>query len=459
VIGIALAFAVALAGGLAALGLSAWRKGAERGTTAGRIGRTRAAAGERLGRAGTKAVAVSIARPGRVLAAAVVLSVCGWIASAGTEVETDIRELVPSDLRELRDLETLERETGISGDVNVVIRAEDPTAPEVISWAQEFQARVLERHGFGGESPSCEQAQLCPAISLSDFFAGGAGAEGGQVRGLIESLPPFISQVVITRDPETGEIGDTANMAFGIRTQPLGDQQELIEDIRRQVDPPGGAGPPAGTEVEVAGLPVLAAEANADLSRSRWWLPVVALLAVGLVLLLLYRSARRALVPLIPIVLATGWSALVVAALQVPLNPMSATLGALVIAIATEFSVLLAARYEREREAGSSVGEALRITYARTGAAVLASGVTAIAGFAVLAIAGLPLLDQIGLISVAPVLRDFGLVTVADLAVALAGVMLVLPAALVWAEEGFPLPAWLRLPERGVARGPVGPGA
>jgi hypothetical protein len=32
------------------------------------------------------------------------------------------------------------------------------------------------------------------------------------------------------------------------------------------------------------------------------------------------------------------------------------------------------------------------------------------------------------------------LVTVGDLAVALAGVMLVLPAAVVWAEEGFLLP-------------------
>ena len=38
-------------------------------------------------------------------------------------------------------------------------------------------------------------------------------------------------------------------------------------------------------------------------------------------------------------------------------------------------------------------------------------------------------------------LRDFGLVTVADLLVALAGVMLVLPAVVVWAEEGFPIPS------------------
>ena len=43
-------------------------------------------------------------------------------------------------------------------------------------------------------------------------------------------------------------------------------------------------------------------------------------------------------------------------------------------------------------------------------------------------------------------LSDFGIVTVVDLTVALAGVMVVLPAALVWSEQGFrPLPALRRL--------------
>ncbi len=466
VIGVALAFVVAMTAGLAALGLSAWRR--ERPARGeGRLRRLRRSASDWVRRGGTGAVAIAIARPGRVLAAGLVLAVCGWVASVDTEVETDIRELAPSDLQELRDLRTLERETGISGDINVVIRADDPTDPAVITWAQSFQQRVLERHGFSGANPTCEQAQICPAISLTDFFAGAPGGEiGDRARTLIESLPPFISQIVITRNPITGSVGDTANMAFGIRAQSLSDQQDLIEDVRAQVDPPDGAGPPDGTEVEVAGLPVIAAEANSDLDDSRWWLPPAGLLAVALVLLAIYRSYRRALVPLIPVLLATGWSGLVVAAMNVPLNPMSATLGALVIAVATEFSVILAARYERERAQDQSVGEALRRTYERTGSAVLASGLTAIAGFAVLAIAGLPFLDDLGLISVAPVLSDFGLVTVADLAVALIGVMLVLPAALVWAEEGFPRPSWARATTgpgaarpRDRAPGPVGPGA
>ena len=67
--------------------------------------------------------------------------------------------------------------------------------------------------------------------------------------------------------------------------------------------------------------------------------------------------------------------------------------------------------------------EALRRAYSRTGAAVLASGATAIAGFAVLIASDIQML------------RDFGFVTVIDLAAALLGVMIVLPAALLWIEE------------------------
>ena len=57
---------------------------------------------------------------------------------------------------------------------------------------------------------------------------------------------------------------------------------------------------------------------------------------------------------------------------------------------------------------------------------MLASGATAIAGFAALAASDIRML------------RDFGIVTVVDLTVSLVGVMLVLPAALVWAEEHGP---------------------
>ena len=168
---------------------------------------------------------------------------------------------------------------------------------------------------------------------------------------------------------------------------------------------------------------MVAAAAATDLSSSRYWLTLAGLLAVALVLLVAYRSFSRALVPLVPVVLASGWSALVLWLSGIPLNPMSAALGALTIAIATEFSVILSARFHEERRRGGGLAEALNGAYARTGAAVLASGITATAGFAVL------------IASDVRMLRDFGFVTVIDLAVALVGVMVALPAALAWMED------------------------
>ena len=82
------------------------------------------------------------------------------------------------------------------------------------------------------------------------------------------------------------------------------------------------------------------------------------------------------------------------------------------IAISTEFSILLSARYRQEREGGAGPARALELAYASTGAAVLASGVTAIAGFAALIASDIRML------------RDFGIVTVVDLSVSLIGVMI-----------------------------------
>ncbi len=202
----------------------------------------------------------------------------------------------------------------------------------------------------------------------------------------------------------------------------LDEQKRVIDAMRARL----GEGRPAGVRASLAGLPVLAADANAEVSSgARRLLTLLAgLVAVALVLLAAFRGdLRRALVPLVPIVLATGWSALVLFALRVPLNPMSVTLGALVIAISTEFSVLLSERYREERARGLAAREALERTYRFTGAAVLASGATAIAGFAVLVASDIRML------------RDFGFVTVVDLTVSLLGVLVVLPAVLMAVER------------------------
>ena len=426
VAGIALALGCALTLGVAALAGSArlGRRRRARGAL-GALGPAWRGAGEliagnraslalrrRGAAAGRGALRLATAHPGRVVLVALVVALAGWGLETQTRVESDLTKLVPQN-GAIHDLQALQRSTDVGGEIDVVVSGRRVTDPAVVKWMTSYQAAVLKRFGYSAKR-GCGRAELCPAFSLPDLFQGGQDTTRQQIEGLLDAVPAYFSQGVITADRRT------ATMAFGIRLMPLDRQEQVIAAMRERLRPP------AGIDAELAGLPVLAAEANAAVSSP--WRRLATLLAglaaVALVLLVAFRAWQRAFVPLLPIALATGWSALVLFALRIPLNPMSVVLGALVIAISTEFSVLLAERYRAERIAGHEPGEALERTYRSTGAAVLASGTTAIAGFAVLVVSDIKML------------RDFGFVTVVDLTVALLGVMVVLPAVLLLAEQG-----------------------
>jgi predicted RND superfamily exporter protein len=433
VLGIVLALAGALTAGFAALVRFAEpdRRPVELPPVLPRVhARLEALRGSRPARAvgerAWRAFDYSLSRPRKVLAIGLAVAVAGWAVDTQTDVVSDVRELVPQDLQALKDVRELQEATGVSGEIDVTVRADDITRPDVVAWMTRFQRSVLQAHGYR-EGKRCGQdrgaPELCPALSLPDIFSSATGTTQEQVRQLLDAVPPYFSQGVVSRDRRT------ANLAFGIRLMPFDQQKQVVDDIRRRLNPPDGA------EASVVGLPVLAAEANAALSSPwrRGLTLLAALVGVFLVLLAVRRSRRAAAVPLVPIALATGWSGAVLfllgllpGPLEVDVNPMSVTLGALVIAISTEFSVLLSARYAQERAAGAGPARAIELTYASTGAAVLASGATAIAGFAALAASDIRML------------RDFGIVTVVDLTVSLLGVMLLLPAALLWAEEHGP---------------------
>ena len=431
IVGIGIALACALTAGSAAMVLAGRRRSARALEPA--VFRTSSApsargAGEilddagpgpgsrgRVGGIARAAVAGAARRPGRVLLVGLLLAAIGWVADTQTPVQSDVTKLVPSNMPALRNLRTLERVTGVSGEIDVVVHSNNVATPTTIGWMLKYQDALLAHFGYV-ETKGCSKATLCPALSLPDLFCSGAQSAGacgsslstGLISSLLSAVPPYFSQAVITGDHRE------ATLAFGIRLMPLSRQQRVIDYMRAHLDPP------SGVSAELAGLPVLAAQADASLSSSgrRMLMLLAGLFAVALVLLAVLRSVRRALVPLVPIALATGWSSLILFATRIPLNPMSATLGALVIAISTEFSVLLSERFRQERRAGRSPAEALARTYRFTGSAVLASGITAIAGFGVLTLSSITML------------RDFGLVTLIDLTVSLGGVLLVLPSVL-----------------------------
>ena len=135
-----------------------------------------------------------------------------------------------------------------------MVEGRDLTDPKVVAWMRDYQTEVLARFGYSAAN-GCGKAALCPALSLPDLFrTQRAAADRERIRALLDAVPPYFSQAVITGDRRT------ANLGFGIKLMSLERQQAVIETMRERLRPP------PGVRARVGGLPVLAAEANAALS-------------------------------------------------------------------------------------------------------------------------------------------------------------------------------------------------
>ena len=156
---------------------------------------------------------------------------------------------------------------------------------------------------------------------------------------------------------------------------------------------------------------------------NRTLLTYISLALVAAWLLIRYLSLGRMILTLIPVLIAVGTTSVVVSVSGFELSPLTTVTGPLVIATCTEFTVLIMMRYLEERRLGLGSEEACDKAAARTGRAFVASALTTVGGFGVLAFSALPLL------------RDFGVIIALNVAVALLSALIVLPPLLKFADD------------------------
>jgi predicted RND superfamily exporter protein len=331
-------------------------------------------------------------RPGRVLRIAVVVALAGWVAATQIDVTSDQSRLLPADRLEARDLASIERETGTPGDVNLIVRSDRLLDPEVVRWMSSYQRRVLRQNGFRAGRP-CGEADLCPALSLTNLFAPGRQS-ARQIREAVDALPRYFSQNVITPDRRT------ANIAFRMGAMPPEDRQRVVDALRRELDPP------AGVDAQLAGPVVTAADGEDDIATAMWVITLAALAIAAAAAAIVARSYQAAALAAIPLGLAAGWAFLILFLLPVAADFLTTTVAALVVAVCAGPAVLAARRGR---------GPLLRD--------LLAPGAVAVGGFLALTVSGIPSL------------RDLGVA--GALAVPLSGLGLVvsIPATLAWAQR------------------------
>jgi predicted RND superfamily exporter protein len=340
-----------------------------------------------------------LARPARIpvlaLVPLIVAGIAGWGALSLTRIQTDPAKLLPPGSAAVSAARDVARQVGYAGELDLVVTGPNVTRPDVVAWMGAVQQR-LDGHGLSAVNG-------LPGFLLA--FNYGKPPSQQTASAILSRLPRYFSQSVISPDHRTAVItfGQTSVASLAQDTQ-------LIDRIGRLT-----AHPPAGYRAYPAGLAVIAASALHALIGAQVMLNLLALGVVLVVLLAAFRRPLLALLAALPTAVAAGWATGAEYLAHVEATPITILLSGVVVAFATEFSVLWLSRYRAERAGGTGAGEAAEIASRRIGPAIVAAALTLAAGFAALSL------------SPVPMLRGFGLWCAADLALATVAVLIVLP--------------------------------
>ena len=332
----------------------------------------------------------------------------GAIVDPMLDLQTDPEEWVDQDSEVVQDLDTLRAETGSASELGYFIQSDDVFSDENVEFVHTMATREL---GENEELLTASSIVTTVSFLMDVPNTTELAPTAADVEAAYGVAPEDIRLSTVA--PEGGAL----NLIFRVGEGSLADRADLIDEIETRIEPP------AGSEATASGLAVVGAGLLRNIEANRTVLTYAALLFVGLFLTLRLKSPVRALLCLVPVLVAVGATSIVVASLGFKLSPLTAVGGPLVVALCTEFTTLIILRYMEERRRGCDPQAASDVAAARTGRAFVASALTTVGGFAVLVFSELPLL------------RDFGAIVALNVGVALLSALVVLPPILVWADN------------------------
>jgi len=349
----------------------------------------------------------TVVRPLPILILGALIALGGFVVDHRIATETEPNKFIPANSQVLKDITRLEDLTATANTIDFLVTARDVTSPEVLTWMNNL-----------GQAVAAKDSRVTGTNSLVTLLTAGTS-------GPPDFSPKAVTATLATTSPDiVGQFVTPAHTAadfsFTIaRNVTLLQQQTVIDEITQM------ASPPPGVTIAPAGMGVIGVAAESQLTSHRLSMTFLALAAVLVLLLAFTRSARLAVIAVLPVGLAIGWTSAAMYVLAVPLNPLTAISGPLVVALGTEFSIILMLRYREELRRGLLPGEAMERAYLRSGRAITASALTVMGAFLALAFNNFPLLSQ------------FGIISVIGVTLSLAGGLLLMPPLLVWADETF----------------------
>jgi len=335
-----------------------------------------------------KTATFSIERWKPVLALALLLALAGNYADTMVPIETDSKNYIPQDLSPLIDLRHMKDIFGGTDSIKFLVQADDITDPENLKWMDEFGSYLLRSREDRTEG----------AASIATYIKAANGGELPQdkarIREIIASLPSSITSAYLA-----GHNLAVIDVNIGDAQSNLGTEgmKRLVESYERDL---AWNSPPPGISVHITGQPVLMTTVMDALTSGRVEMSLLGLLMIFILLLIIYRDLIKALLPVLPMLVVIGWMGLVMLYGGLKYTPLTATLGALVLGVGSEYAILMMERFYEELENVGNPYEAMKITANRVGSALVASGMTVIFGFGALIASPFNIISNFGVVTV-----------------------------------------------------------
>jgi len=402
-------------------------------------------------------VAVIASRKAFVLPLAGIATLGAVLLAVQVPTEFDVKDFFASDVDFVVSLDKVDEHIGELGGEPALIYVEaDLTDPAVNARLVGFrddiagiESATLANDGSGSTRVEgsvlevIDEAWLSPPTlsALSSFGVELTDVDGDGIPDNREQLSALLAysrqagiafdetRFVLTPDDVRGRVwvsedGASSATTFAIRLTNTR-RQEGVSEARAAVTPfidrlraDLQAGDPEAV-VQLAGGPIVRQESLEAISRAlQISLPIAVVLCL-LIAAAFLRSFRLGVVVVLPILMTVTWLYAFMYVFGFAINLVTATIGAVSIGIGIDYAIHYTVRFREELVGASDRLDAVRRAGEGTGLALVASALSSVVGFLILALAPMPLF------------ASYGLLTAVMIALALTATLLVLPSLLV----------------------------
>lgn len=330
-----------------------------------------------------------------ILIIAMILAGLGIYLDLDAKAETNLENFMPQDSEALADIRTLRTIIGSTEQIAIIIQDDDVLTESNLTLMREIELLLINDY----QQSVIETQSLTTLLSYI-----GIDSYEGDINGALSNLPEDQVKLFVNDDRTMMVINlslvDMLDATF----------EQFITDLERDIHTID-----QNKSIAITGQSVIDNEMMNALTTGRYEMTIIGLSLIFVTLLIIYKSFYRAILPILPVILIVGWSGLVMSLFSIAYTPLTATLGALIMGIGTEFTVLIIERYEEELEVTSSKTEAIQNALSKMANPILVSSLTTMGGFSAL------------ILSDFVILSNFGIMTLVNLSLALVSTFIVLP--------------------------------